>query len=159
MYLVPPKLLSEIDSWNSRLIVMSHSASLLMMLMFGRLGGRLYFQESKNSSCSICRVYGDKKGIFHDKKHPKYYGLNEMKMHLFTQPVIVVRCLSQFLTFTACLSPCSLVKWLLILLLLPLWFPIYLLCVTVLLLYSPLLWTLYYICFSINALMAAKCFA
>ena len=144
MYLVPPKLLSEIDSWNSRLIVMSHSASLLMMLMFGRLGGRLYFQESKNSSCFICRVYGDKKDIFHDKKHPKYYGLNEMKMHLFTQPVIVVRCLSQFFTFAACLCPCSLVEWLLVLLLLPIWFPIYLLCVTVLLLYSSPLWTLYY---------------
>ena len=144
MYLVPPKLLSEIDSWNSRLIVMSHSASLLMMLMFGRLGGRLYFQQSKNSSCFICRVYGDKKDIFHDKKHPKYYGLNEMKIHLFTQPVIVVRCLSQFFTFAACLCPCSLVEWLLVLLLLPLWFPIYLLCDTVLLLYSSPLWTLYY---------------
>ena len=145
VYLVPPKLLSEIDTWNSRLIVMSHSVSLLMMMMFGRLGGRLYFQESKNSSCFICRVYGDKKDIFHDKKHPKYYGLNEMKMHLFTQPVIVVRCLSQFFTFAACLCPCSLVKWLLVLLLLPLWFPIYLLCDTVLLLYSSPLWTLYYI--------------
>ena len=65
-------------------------------------------------------------------------------MHLFTQPVIVVRCLSQFFTFAACLCPCSLVEWLLVLLLLPLWFPIYLLCVTVLLLYSSPLWTLYY---------------
>lgn len=99
VYLVPPKLLSEIDSWNSRLIVMGYSVIFLSMLMMGRL----CFQESKTSACFICRVYGDKKDIFHDKKHPKYYGLNEMKMHLLTQPVIVVRCLSQFFTFAACL--------------------------------------------------------
>ena len=140
VYLVSPKLLSEIDSRNSRLLVLGYSVVLLTMMMLGRH----HFQESKNSSCFICHVYGDKKDIFHDKEHPKYYGLNEMKMHLLTQPVIVVRCLSQFFTFAACLYPCSLVKWLLVLLLLPLWFPIYLLCITIVLLYSSSLSTLCY---------------
>lgn len=140
VYLVPPKLLSDIDTWNSRLNVMSYSNVLLAIVCWVRICLR-----SRKTSCFICRVYGDKKDIFHDKKNPKYYGLNEMKMHLLTQPVIVVRCLSKFVTsFEDLCSPPSLVKWLSLLFLSPLWFPMYLLYVAFLLLYSSPLSTLYY---------------
>ena len=141
VYLVPPKLLSDIDTWNSRLKVLTYSQVLLTILCFVRI----CLRKSETKSCFICRVYGDKKDICHDKEHPKYYGLNEMKMHLLIQPFIVVRCLSKFVTsFEDLCSRRSLVKWLSLLLLSPLWFPMYLLYVALLLLYSSPLSTLYY---------------
>ena len=116
VYLVPPKLLSDIDTWNSRLSVLTCSHVLLTIMFLVRIRLR-----SQTEPCCICRVYGDKKGIFHDKEHPKYYGLNEMKMHLLIQPFIVVRCLSKFVTsFEDLCSRRSLVKWLSLLLLSPL---------------------------------------
>ena len=138
VYLVPPKLLSDIDTWVSRLLVYSYSHVLLSILCVVRICLRSKF-------CFICRVYGHKKDILHDKKHPKYYGLNEMKMHLLIQPFIVVRCLSKFVTsFEDLCSRRSLVKWPSLLLLSPLWFPMYLLSVAFLLLYSSPLSTLYF---------------
>ena len=140
VYLVPPKLLSDIDTWNSRLSVLAYSHVLLTIVCLVRICLR-----SQTKSCCICRDYGDKEDICHDKKHPKYYGLNEMKMHLLIQPVIVVRCLTKFVTsFEDRCSRRSLVKWLSLLLLSPLWFPMYLLYVAFLLLYSSPLSTLYY---------------
>ena len=138
VYLVPPKLLSDIDTWDSRVLVLTYSHVLLSIVSSVRICLRSKF-------CFICRVYGDKKDILHDKKHPKYYGLNEMKMHLLIQPFIVVRCLSKFVTsFEDLCSRRSLVKWPSLLLLSPLWFPMYLLSVAFLLLYSSPLSTLYY---------------
>lgn len=140
VYLVPPKLLSDIDTWNSRLRVLTCSHVLLTIMFLVRIRLR-----SQTKRCCICRVYGDKKDIFHDKEHPKYYGLNEMKMHLLIQPFIVVRCLSKFVTsFEDLCSRRSLVKWLSLLSLSPLWFPMYLLYVAFLLLYSSPFSTLYY---------------
>ena len=140
VYLVPPKLLSDIDTWNSRVYVLLSSPGLLTSVYFVRIG-----RTSQTTSCFIGRFYGDKKDICHDKNHLKYYGLNEMKMHLLIQPVIVVRCLTKFITsFEDRCSRRSLVKWLSLLLLSPLWFPMYLLYVVFLLLYFSPLSTLYY---------------
>ena len=101
VYLVPPKLLSEIDTWNSRLIVMSHSVSLLMMMMLGRFGGRLYFQESKNSTCFICRVYGDKKDIFHASVHTTSYcsKMPQSVLHICGMPLSMFTCQVAFRPF------------------------------------------------------------
>ena len=142
VYLVPPKLLLDIDTWNSRLNVLIYSHGLLTVVCLVRI-----YLRRQTKYCFICRDYGDKEDICHDKKHPKYYGLKEMKMHLLIQPVIVVRCLTKFVTsFEDCCSRRSLVKLLYfsLLLLSPLWFPIYLLYVAFLLLYSSPLSTLYY---------------
>ena len=140
VYLVPPKLLSNIDTWNSRRKVLTYSHGLLTIVCLVRI-----YLRSQTTSCFICRDYGDKEDICHDRKYPKYYGLKEMKMHLLIQPVVVVRCLTKFVTsFEDRCSQRSLVKWLSLLLLSPLWFPIYLLYVAFLLLYSSPLSTLYY---------------
>ena len=133
VYLPLPNLLNEIDTRSLRVLVIFVSVVLILILLLARSFSVSIF---KKTSCLICRVYGEKEDIFHDKKHPEYYGLKEMKMHLLIQPFIVKRCLTQFVTFAAHLCPRSFVKWLLVLLLLPLWFPIYLLYVTFLLLYS-----------------------
>lgn len=153
VYLVPPKLLSDIDTWNSRLQVLTYSHGLLTIVCFVRICRR----QSETKSCFICRVYGDKKDICHDKEHPRYYGLNEMKMHLLIQPVIVVRCLTKFVTsFEDRCSRRSLVKWPSLLLLSPLWFPMYLSYVASLLLYSSPLSTLYYMLCTQGAQKALK---
>ena len=133
VYLPLPGLLNEIDTGSLRAVVISVSVILIFILLFARY---LSVSIFKKTSCVICRVYGGKEDIFHDKKHPEYYGIKEMKMHLLIQPFIVKRCLTQVVTLAAHLCPFSFVKWLLVLLLLPLWFPIYLLYVTLLFLYS-----------------------
>ena len=142
-YLPLPGLLNEIDIRpNLRGVVISVSVILILKLLLARI---LSVSIFKKESCVICRVFGEKEDIFHDKEHPEYYGLKEMKMHLLIQPFIVKRCLTQFVTFAAHLCPRSFVKWLLVLLLLPLWFPIYLLYVTFLLLYSSPILTCVYV--------------
>ena len=93
-------------------------------------------------SCNICSDYENQK-VLHDRENPRYYGRNEMTMHLRILPYMIVKCLSQTLECFDCFSCISsrpALKWLLLFMLSPFLLVGFLLRVTVkVFYYSPLL--------------------
>ena len=93
-------------------------------------------------SCNICSYY-ENQNVFHDRKNPRYYGRNEMKMHMRILPMMARKCLSEtrecFDCFS-CISSRPVLKLLLVILLSPFLLMVFFLRVTVkLFYYSPLL--------------------
>ena len=93
-------------------------------------------------SCNICSDFENQK-VFHDRENPRYYGRNEMKMHMRILPYMPRKCLSQTLQCFDCFSCISsrpVLKCWLVILLSPFLLMVFFLRVTVeLFYYSPLL--------------------
>ena len=121
------------------LMVVSNTA---IYVSLGLWRADLHIRIMSDISCNNCSDYENQK-VFHDRENPRYYGRNEMKMHLRILPYMIVKCLSQTLECFdcfSCISSRAVLKWLLVFLLSPFLLMVFLLRVTgKLFYYSPLL--------------------